>query len=226
MKVTLYRLLLLLFFVTTTFTSIASAQDQQSAFVQEIENRATNVINATMAAVGERVEDFNQRMATIYALTPLESTHLDSARIVNNMKAIETFLGYIDMYRKEAKVLTKTLTDSIVSLRAELPATQRKTFLISFEKAYTKDATAFDGYLAGLSKLFRRVNSSLEFLRYAHFTVKGTTIEFEHESDHNRYGEFMGGVQAATAEVNKAAENSKKATAEANQVMQDVYGKE
>lgn len=227
MKVIVIRTLVLFFFVSVASVTPGFAQEQkkEDVFVQQIENRATNVINETMTAVGERVEDFNRRMAAIYALTPLESINLDSAKIIKNSQEIENFLTFIDTYRTQAKVLTKTLTDSISSLRNELPANQRKSFLTSFEKAYTKDATAFDGYLASLSKLFRRVKSSLEFLRYAHYTMKASSIEFEHEADHKRYSEFMEGVQIATAELNKAAEVSKIATAEANQVMQDVYGK-
>jgi hypothetical protein len=77
-----------------------------------------------------------------------------------------------------------------------------------------------------LSKLFKQVNLTLEFLSTAEFTIsKSKSIEFTRQLDHDRFKELMATVEAANKELSKATNASKKATAEANTVMQDVYGK-
>jgi hypothetical protein len=158
---------------------------------------------------------------------PLESIHLDSATIQKNIHTINDFLSYLEEYRLGGQALSKTLTDSITSIRTELPKKNRKKFLVSFEKAYTKDVNAFDGYIVSLSKLFKRVNTTLEFLAQTPFEIsKAKSIEFTSEADHNRFKDLMASVEAANKELGKATESSKKATAEANTVMQDVYGKQ
>jgi hypothetical protein len=210
------------------FSAPASAQQKPAEqYVLQIENRATMVINATMEQVGERAEDFNKQISHIFGLMPLESIHLDSATIAKNIVTINDFLNYLEDYRAGGKALSRTLTDSITAIRAELPAKNRKKFLVSFEKAYNKDVNAFDGYIVSLSKLFKRVNSTLEFLSNSTFTIsKSKSIEFTSQADHDRFKELMAAVDAANKELSKATESSKKATAEANTVMQDVYGKQ
>jgi hypothetical protein len=210
------------------FSTPASAQQKPAEqYVLQIENRATMVINATMEQVGERAEDFNKQISHIFGLMPLESIHLDSATIAKNTITINDFLKYLEDYRLGGKALSRALTDSITAIRAELPAKNRKKFLVSFEKAYNKDVNAFDGYIVSLSKLFKRVNSTLDFLSTTKFTIsKSKSIEFTTQADHDRFKDLMASVDAANKELSKATESSKKATAEANTVMQDVYGKQ
>jgi hypothetical protein len=210
------------------FSAPAMAQPgSQEQYVLQIENRATRVINSTMEQVSERAEDFNKQISRIFGLMPLESIHLDSVTIQKNIHTINDFLGYLEEYRRGGQALSKTLTDSIASIRTELPKKNRKKFLVSFEKAYTKDVNAFDGYIVSLSKLFKRVNTTLEFLAQTPFEIsKAKSIEFTSEADHNRFKDLMASVEAANKELGKATEFSKKATAEANTVMQDVYGKQ
>lgn len=215
-----------LFLALAISNGYAQPSDEEQ-FVLAIENRATVVINGTMEMVGERAEDFNGRISHIFGLMPLESIHLDSATIRKNIEMINDFLNYLEEYRAGGKELSRVLTDSITSIRKELPAKNRKRFLVSFEKAYTKDVTAFDAYVVSLSKLFKRVNATLEFLSTAPFTIsKAKTIEFKTQLDHDRFKDLMANVEAANKDVSKATELSRKATAEANTVMQDVYGKQ
>lgn len=215
--------------VCVAFLSGSSARSQQTEperFVLQIENRATMVINSTMEQVGERAEDFNQKISHIFGLMPLESIHLDSTTIVRNISTINDFLEYLEMYRASGKALSQILNDSIVSIRSELPAKNRKKFLVSFEKAYNKDVNAFDAYIVTLSKLFKRVNATLAFLSVTPFAIsKSKSIEFTSQQDHDRFKDLMASVEAANKDLSKATNASKKATAEANTVMQDVYGK-
>jgi hypothetical protein len=210
-----------------SFSTPAMAQPKpDEQYVLQIENRATMVINSTMEQVGARAEDFNKQISHIFALMPLEAIHLDTSMIQKNIVTIDNFLQYLEDYRLGGKSLSKTLTDSITAIRAELPTKNRKRFLVSFEKAYTKDVSAFDGYIVTLSKLFKRVNETLTFLTTTEFQIsKSKSIEFKNEADHNRFKELMTAVESANKELSKATESSKKATAEANTVMQDVYGK-
>jgi hypothetical protein len=221
-------------FITIALVCVAfffgsSARSQEVSpenYVLQIENRATMVINSTMEQVGLRAEDFNQKISHIFGLMPLESIHLDSATIRKNVATIHDFLDYLEMYRASGKTLSQILNDSIVSIRAELPAKNRKKFLVSFEKAYNKDVNAFDAYIVTLSKLFKQVSHTLEFLSTAEFTIsKSKSIEFAHQQDHDRFKDLMATIDAANKELSKATNASKKATAEANTVMQDVYGK-
>lgn len=196
-------------------------------FVMEIENRATTVINQTMEQVGERAEDFNQQISRIFGLMPLESIHLDSATIRKNMGTISEFLVYLESYRTSGKSLSQTLNDSIIAIRKELPAKNRKRFLVSFEKAYNKDVNAFDAYIVALSKLFKRVNTTLGYLGATEFGIsEAKSLEFQNQADHDRFKELMSAVESANKELSKSTEQSKKATAEANTVMQDVYGRQ
>ena len=214
-------------FLALSVSGALAQPSEEEQFVLAIENRATMVINATMEMVGERAEEFNGRISHIFGLMPLESIHLDSAIIRKNIETINGFLAYLEEYRSGGKELSRELTDSIRSLRKELPSKNRKRFLVSFEKAYTKDVTAFDAYVVSLSKLFKRVNATLEFLASTPFKIsKSKTIEFKTQLDHDRFKDLMANVDAANKDVSKATELSRKATAEANTVMQDVYGKQ
>lgn len=221
------RLPLLALFILLGVTSPALAQPSaQEQYVREIENRATMVINSTMEKAGERAEDFGKHLAHIFTLLPFEYMHLDSGNIRKNIIEITDFLQYLEDYREAGRPVTQTLMDSITSIRAELPQKSRKKFLVSFEKAYTKDVNAFDGYIVAVTKLFKRVIATLEYLSRTQFKIsKAKTIEFSTDADEARFKELMAGVQAANKDVSIATEASKKATAEANTVMQDVYGK-
>lgn len=222
----IFSILAILSLLVISNPSLAQPGAQQQ-YVLQIENRATRVINATMEQVSDRAETFNKHISRIFGLMPLESIHLDSATIQKNIITINEFLQYLDEYRVGGQELSRTLTDSIAAIRAELPTKNRKKFLVSFEKAYTKDVSAFDAYIVSLSKLFKRVNATLEFLAQSPFEIsKARSIEFTTEVDHNRFKDLMAAVEAANKELGKATEASKKATAEANTVMQDVYGKQ
>jgi hypothetical protein len=209
------------------FSTPASAQPKPAEqYVLQIENRATMVINATMAKMGERAEDFKTQISHIFRLMPLEVINLDSATISKNIVTINDFLQYLEEYRHGGKALTQVLTDSITSIRSELPVKSRRKFLISFEKSYHKDVNAFDGYVVALSKLFNRVNRTLEFLSQTPFKISKTkSIEFMSDATHDQFLELTASIKKANEELNRATETSKKATSEANIVLQDVYGK-
>jgi hypothetical protein len=200
---------------------------QHEQYVLQIENRATTVINATMEQLGVRAEDFKQRISHIFRLMPLEAINLDTSIIRKNIITINDYLQYLEEYRVSGRALSQVLMDSITSIRAELPAKNRKKFLVSFEKAYNKDVNAFDGYVVALSKLFKRVNATLEFLSTTPFEIsKAKSIEFKNDQDHDQFKDMMAAVDAANRDLTIATESSRKATAEANSAMQDVYGKQ
>lgn len=220
-------ILAVFFFSTVSFAQSRNSPAAQEQYVLQIENRATTVINATMEQLGHRAEEFKERISHIFRLMPLEAINLDTATIGKNIVTINDYLQYLEEYRQSGKVLSQVLTDSIASIRAELPAKSRKKFLVSFEKAYAKDVNAFDGYVVSLSKLFTRVNATLDFLLNTPFEIsKVKSIEFKDDEDHDRFKDLMALVDSANAELSKATEASRRATAEANTVMQDVYGKQ
>lgn len=221
------RILFALFFLALASPAVSQTpvSESRSEASQLIEMRANTVVNEIMDVVNKRAESFNSQISQVYALMPLESIHLDTATIRKNVTALQNFLAFLEQYRAEGVALTARLEDSLSALRAELPKKHRKRFLNTFHKVFLQDMTAFDAYTVALDHLYKKVIAALQFMRSIQFTVTGEQkLEFQRQVDYKRYVDLMAQIDKANAEVQKASDRSRKATAAANKTIEEVYG--
>lgn len=196
-----------------------------SAPAVPIERRANDVVDGVMKTVADRAASFNREMAGVYAIMPLETIHLQREQIKQNRVAIASFLKYLQEYRSSGAELTRSLLDSLSSMRSELPKAQRRKFLRTFEQAYQQDMAAFDAYVSALLTLYTRVSGVLAFMETIDFKINDARqLEFKKKVDYSRYKELMSQIESANKDVASATEKSRKATASANRTIQEVYG--
>jgi hypothetical protein len=188
-----------------------------------LEARTTQFVDGVMNRTAERLTKFNERMTAINELRPLDPAKLNSEQITKSLETLEEFVTYLKTYPAESKTLLKIVDDSIKRLRAVAPKEYRKEYMAPFRKAFHSDLEAFDTYTKELSGLYTTVADVLTFLRSSEFTMVEGQIQFKNKSDYDRYIELMSGVEGRSKTLAKAAEESRKATDMANQLLRDTY---
>ena len=188
-----------------------------------LEARTTSFVDGVMTKTAQRLTTFNERMTAINELKPLDPAKLNSEQIAKSLETLESFITYLNNYPVDSKSILKTVDDSIKHLRAVAPKEYRKEYLAPFRKAVFNDLDAFDKYTKELAGLYTTVSEVLTFLRGSQFTMVEGQIQFKNKSDYDRYVELMAGVESRSKTLAKAAEDSRKATDMANQLLKETY---
>jgi hypothetical protein len=215
-------LLLSLFCAAPLFAQSEEKEMPQDEAQRSLEIRANRLLDETMKIVADRASDFNQHVADINLVRPLELGNLDSNTVLNSSVSVRSFLGYLNDYQSSNDSLARAFQDSLFAIRHDMPPGVSEAALDAFEKSYDADHTAFNKYLTTLHKLYGQVLDVLTFLRTTPYTLSKTKLEFTKQADVSRYQELMRPIDATSRELKKAGEESRKATQVANSRIQDI----
>jgi hypothetical protein len=215
-------ILFTLFCGTPLFAQESGGGRPQDEAQRSLEIRANTLLDETMKIVADRASDFNQHVADINLVRPLELGNLDSSTVLNSIVSVRSFLSYLNDYQSSNDSLARTFQDSLFAIRHDMPPGVSESALDAFEKSYEADHTAFNKYLTTLHKLYGQVLDVLTFLRSTPYTLSKTKLEFTKQADVNRYQELMRPIDATSRELKKAGEESRKATQIANSRIQDI----
>lgn len=214
-----------LFFVSALFffsfiTSPLSAQDDPDALVI----RATHLIDSTMASLNIRAQRFNEELAKVNALKPLEVASLVKETIPKNREKIKDFLSYLEVYRSLSHKMNEEIEDSVKNLRSKMSVHHRAAFLKEFLDAYDMDQSAFDKYTLALTKVFTNINAVLAFMETSTVTMKDNKLQFNNKQEYEKYSELIETVEKSNKRLINASATSQKATIDASAMMQKAYG--
>ena len=201
-------------------TAAVHAQDDPDA----IQLRASKLIDSTMASLNIRAKRFNQELAIINAVNPLETSSLTKENIAKTREKIKDFLGYLEVYRSLSVKLKEEMTDSVNTLRAKMPSRHRPTFLQEFLDAYELDQGTFDKYTLALTKLYTNIDAVVAFIQTSNVTIKDNRFQFSDKKEYDKYTELMAPVEKSNRKLISASANSQKATMDASEIMQKAYG--
>jgi hypothetical protein len=223
LPIAMKKLFLKLAFVIALIGALPAMPKAQIMSDEALEARTTNFVDVVMTKTAQRLTKFNERMSSINELKPLDPAKLNSEQIGKSLETLEEFITYLNNYPVESKSILKTVDDSIKNLRAVAPKAYRKDYMGPFRKAMVNDLEAFDKYTKELAGLYTTVSEVLTFLRGAEFTMVEGQIQFKNKSAYDRYVELMAGVQTRSESLAKAADESRKATDMANQLLKETY---
>ena len=212
--------LALILFVSVIGISQVRAQDDPDG----LNIRASRLIDSTMAALNLRAQRFNEELAKINAVKPLDVTSLGKEVIPNNRGKVKDFLGYLEVYRSLSGKQKEEVEDSVTVLKAKMPSRHRATFLKDFLEAYNLDQSAFDKYILALTKVFTNINAALAFIETSNVTIKDTKLQFTDKEEYEKYSELIAAVEKSNKRLINASAASQKATIDASEMMQKAYG--
>jgi hypothetical protein len=186
--------------------------------------RASRLIDSTMAMLNIRAQRFNEELAKVNILKPLDAASLTKELAPKNEEMIKDFLNYLDVYRSLGERQRQEIEDSVKALRSKMPSHHRASFLQEFMDAYTMDQTAFDKYTLALTKVFTSINAVLAFMETSTVTTKDNKLEFSNKKEYDSYSELIAVVEKSNKKMITASANSQKATIDASEMMQKAYG--
>ncbi|MDP4220774.1 MAG: hypothetical protein Q8896_10080 [Bacteroidota bacterium] len=196
------------------------AQDDPDA----INIRASHLIDSTMASLNIRAQRFNEELAKINALKPLEVSSLAKDVIPKNREKIKDFLSYLDLYRSLSSKMKQAIEDSVMTLRMKMPKSHREKYLQDFLDAYSLDQTAFDKYTLALTKVFTNVDAVLAFLETSNVKIDDGKLQFSSQTELDKYSKLDKLVMESNKKLITASANSQKANIDASTMMQKAYG--
>ena len=193
----------------------AHAQNEADA-QQELRVRVDKVIQSAMDAIQANTVEFNDEIAKMNEVRPLELQNLDSAHVATNMAVSVQFLEFLKHAQIEEDSLSRVLEDSVYAIQQSMPPGVEENALNAFGESHSGDRKAFDGYIGSLSKLYSQVLDVLSFLHHTNYRVGKTGLEIASKEDAAQYTKLMKAIDATSAELQKASQESQKATALAN----------
>ncbi len=196
------------------------AQDDPDA----LSLRASQLIDSTMASLNIRAQRFNEELAKINAVKPLEITSLAKEVVPKNREKVKDFLNYLEVYRSLSGKQRQEVEDSANSLREKMPSRHQATFLKDFIEAYEMDQNAFDKYTLALTKVFTNINAVLLFIETSKMTIQDTKLQFTDKKEYEKYSELIEAVEKSNKRLINASAASQKATIDASSIMQKAYG--
>ena len=196
------------------------AQDDPDALVI----RASHLIDSTMASLNIRAQRFNEELAKVNALKPLEIASLAKETIPKNREKIKDFLSYLDVYRALSNKMSEEVEDSVNNLRSKMSSHHRASFLKEFLEAYDMDQSAFEKYTLALTKVFTNINAVLAFMETSNVTTKDNKLQFNNKKEYEKYSELIEAVEKSNKKLINASATSQKATIDASAMMQKAYG--
>jgi hypothetical protein len=199
----------------------ARAQQSEAMALQDAQNRVNSVLNATMQVVASQSKDFNEHLSSINALRPLDIANLDSEHVVTSVQQIMAFNAFLGTFAKSGDSLGRVLEDSLFVLRQQFPSVAPDHALEAFEKSFIADRKAFGNYITSLHKVYDQVLNVLLFMQNTKYHL-GEKIEFVSNGDVARYQKLMTSLNAATKELSKASEESRKTAAWANKKIEEM----
>jgi hypothetical protein len=207
-------------FVLAAGISPARAQDSPDG----LNVRASRLIDSTMAALNLRAQRFNEELAKINAVKPLDVSSLGKDVIPKNREKVKDFLGYLEVYRTLSAKQREEVEDSARVLKAKMPSHHRETFLKDFLDAYDLDQSAFDKYILALTKVFTNINAALAFIETSKVEIKENKLQFSDKEEYEKYSELIAAVEKSNKKLINASAASQKATIDASALMQKAYG--
>lgn len=210
-------------FIIIFFSFVISpvrAQDSPDALVI----RASRLIDSTMASLNIRAQRFNEELAKVNALKPLEVASLAKETIPKSRENIKDFLSYLEVYRSLSHKLHEEIEDSVRNLRSKMSTHHRTSFMQEFLDAYDMDQDAFDKYTLALTKVFTNINAVLTFIEASSVTIKDNKLEFTNKKELNEYSKFIEAVEKSNKRLINASATSQKANIDASTMMQKAYG--
>lgn len=216
------RMFFLLIFSTILITA---AQAQPDVVMDMVNGEAAKLIDSVMSRLNLRAEIFNDEIARVNKLRPLEAENLTKVKIEANIPIIKEFLSYLDVYRSVSDREKAAIADSIASLRLYLPKSRQKKYLKEFEDAYALDQAAFYRYTLALTALYTNVLELLNFMQTAQTEIKDNKITFKNQKEYHHYEQIMAKVEKQVKRQGRASLASQKASIDAGEMMQKAYGK-
>jgi hypothetical protein len=210
----------ILFFIGATGVSSVRAQDDPDG----LNIRASHLIDSTMAMLNIRATRFNEELAKVNVLKPLDAASLTKEFIPKNEERIKDFLNYLDVYRSLSERQKQEVEDSVSLLKSKMPSNHRVGYLKEFLDAYNMDQSAFDKYTLALTKVFTNINAVLAFIETSKVTTKDNKLEFSDKKEYDTYSELISAVEKSNKKLITASANSQKATIDASSMMQKAYG--
>jgi hypothetical protein len=200
------------------------AQSEDDLAQQDVKNRINRIIDTAMGIAHDRAADFNARIATINEARPLELANFDSSHIANNVTRVIDFSNYLAGFRRTDDSLGRALEDSLFILHEEIPQTQDRVTLEAFQDSYATDLKAFDSYVETLGTLYSEVLDVLLFVQQSSYEIHNDQLQFRSQKDVAEYRKLMKPIDATSTALKKASEESRKATALANQKIAEING--
>jgi len=134
--------------------------------------RASQLIDSTMASLNIRAERFNEELAKINAVKPLDVASIGKEVIPKNREKIKDFLNYLEVYRTLCAQQQKEIEDTVNAFKVKVPARYKTAFLKDFLDAYDLDQSTFVKYTQALTKVFMNMDAVLAFLDQSNVTTK------------------------------------------------------
>src|ERR1017187_10207301 len=88
---------------------------------ESLHYRLVGVVNAMTSRINAEGAEFNKRLTQMNAAAPLETSHLDSAGVANNVLLVLEFVQYLKDCRKSSDSLDQAFNDSLFALNGDLP---------------------------------------------------------------------------------------------------------
>jgi hypothetical protein len=200
--------------------SPAHAQNDPDALTA----RASRLIDSTMASLHFRAQRFNEELAKINAVNPLDIASHGKDVVPKNREKVKDFLGYLEVYRQLSGQQKQEVEDSTSALRAKMPSRHQATFLKDFQEAYDLDQSAFDKYTIALTKVFTHIDTALAFIETSKVEVKDNKLQFTDKKEYKKYSELIAIVEKSNKKLINAGAASQKAMIDASAKMQKAYG--
>ncbi len=201
-------------------TTGARAQDDPDG----LNVRASRLIDSTMAELNLRAQRFNEELAKINAIKPLDVTSLGKDVIPKNREKVKDFLGYLEVYRALSRQQKQEVEDSVSLLKSRMPSRHRDAFLKDFFDAYNLDQGSFDKYIIALTKVFTNMDSALAFIETSKVEIKDNKLQFNNKDEYETYSALIAAVEKSNKKLINASAASQKATIDASAMMQKAYG--
>ena len=184
----------------------------------------SQLIDSTMASLNIRAQRFNEELAKINALKPMDVTSLAKETIPKNRAKIKEFLSFLEVYRAESATLRQGIEDTVNALRSHMPSRHQASFMKEFLDAYDLDQNAFDKYTLALTKVFTNINAALDYIDQSDVTIKDNKLQFTSKGVYDKYSELITAVEKSNKKLINASAASQKATIDASSMMQKAYG--
>jgi hypothetical protein len=213
------RLFLLLIVSLCAAPSIAGAQDSTAMHAGD---RVSVFLNGSLSQLGGLTEEFNQHVAAINALRPMDPENLDSSRLEATTGSVLRFTQYLQDYLHRTDSVWTGLIDSLSVLGRLDPNPDIRRSLKAFEASYKTDQTAWKAYVQTFDRVYNEVLNTLLFLSNAPHQIADGGPRFVNRADLKRYNEFIASITKLTVTLQSAAKASEKATAAANKQLQSL----
>ena len=210
-----------LVFVIICAIGISSPRAQDSP--DEVNYRASHLIDTTMSTLNVRFQRFNEELEKINAVKPLDVDSTTLLTVPMKRTKIKDFLNYLEVFRGLSTRLKQEIVDSVETLKKAMPSHHRAGYLQDFLDAYVMDQSAFNKYTIAVTKLFGAVDQLLLFLGASHTKVIGNKLEFTDKKEYDEYSKLFDEIEKNNKKLISASANSQKAKIDAGALMRKAY---